>query len=505
MSTNIGNLNATLSLSEWEFTNGLEQSAAAALEFAGKTEGAANRADKAIRGIGKGGGFNGTGAAMAIQQVGFGVQDFASQFETRGLAGGISAVTNNVQMLGAAFGPVGLAVTAVGGALAGILLPKLIESSGLFEDNTKKAKEWGSGLEKTFIMQKKIADFEAQALAGSTEDFDKKAAEAKREIEQHEKQLATLGEQLAIKNKIVEAEEKAKKLADSTSAMDTSLIPDWMNPVKMLETAAGPSKAKAEQAELLELQKKHLNEIQELKQRADMDGVLRPQVAQNEAMRRQQTLELKMLRENEDAERKAIEESAKLKQDLLEKYGTAAEKLAAKQAREMDEAAIKTNGDLVALDQLKAAQEVERKRLGISEKESDLKKLGKDPGMSAGLSLSSSEGISAINRFMQGTSQQSLDMQMLEVEKKQLALMEQQARGAEISSGEQKLLAGEQLEPVLGQAEVIAKLPPDIRQRRGAEFNKDSAEHLRVLKKLLKSNEDILKVSSRTTVRLSGS
>lgn len=74
-------------------------------------------------------GFQG---AMIAQQLGFGLQDFMSQVQNSknavdGLGRGVMAVSNNVQMLGAAWGPMGLAVTAIGGALAGIIIPASIK------------------------------------------------------------------------------------------------------------------------------------------------------------------------------------------------------------------------------------------------------------------------------------------------------------------------------------------------------------------------------------------
>jgi hypothetical protein len=88
-------------------------------------------------------GFQG---AMMAQQLGFGLQDFMSQVSNSknmvdGLGRGIMAVSNNVQMLGSAFGPTGLAVTAIGGALAGIVLPAAIKwlyNTEEIEKETKK-------------------------------------------------------------------------------------------------------------------------------------------------------------------------------------------------------------------------------------------------------------------------------------------------------------------------------------------------------------------------------
>lgn len=84
----------------------------------------------------------GGGAARAAQQLGFGLQDFSSQIMNSkngidGIGRGIMAVSNNVAMLGAAFGPVGMAVTSIGAAVAGILIPKAIE----WYTNTEKQEQ----------------------------------------------------------------------------------------------------------------------------------------------------------------------------------------------------------------------------------------------------------------------------------------------------------------------------------------------------------------------------
>jgi hypothetical protein len=70
--------------------------------------------------------------AMAIQQAGFALQDFNSQMvnaktTAEGFGRGMSAIANNVQMLGMAFGPTGLAITAVGGALLSVAVPALVK------------------------------------------------------------------------------------------------------------------------------------------------------------------------------------------------------------------------------------------------------------------------------------------------------------------------------------------------------------------------------------------
>lgn len=66
-----------------------------------------------------------------IGQVGFAVQDFSSVLGMGGknaLGRALMSTANNVQMLGQAFGPWGMAISSVAGALGAILIPKLFES-----------------------------------------------------------------------------------------------------------------------------------------------------------------------------------------------------------------------------------------------------------------------------------------------------------------------------------------------------------------------------------------
>jgi hypothetical protein len=66
-----------------------------------------------------------------IGQVGFAIQDFSSVLGMGGknaLGRALMSTANNVQMLGQAFGPWGMAISSVAGALGAILIPKLFES-----------------------------------------------------------------------------------------------------------------------------------------------------------------------------------------------------------------------------------------------------------------------------------------------------------------------------------------------------------------------------------------
>lgn len=113
------------------------------------------------RGGGGGGGAN-TKAGQskfyalggAVGQASFAVQDFTSILEMGGknsLGRALMSTTNNVQMLGAAFGPWGLAVSAAAGALATILIPKLFEAD-------KASEKFAEGIDKAVAAQNRLID-----------------------------------------------------------------------------------------------------------------------------------------------------------------------------------------------------------------------------------------------------------------------------------------------------------------------------------------------------------
>jgi len=86
---------------------------------------------------------------QVFQQAGFALQDFMSILQMGGAnaaARAFGGVANNVQMLGAAFGPMGMAVTSVGGALAGILIPALLRSEEATSTLTQRTQDLQTAL-----------------------------------------------------------------------------------------------------------------------------------------------------------------------------------------------------------------------------------------------------------------------------------------------------------------------------------------------------------------------
>lgn len=127
----------------------------------------------------------GAGAGRNIAQIGFAVQDFTSVLEGGGknaLGRALMSTMNNIQMLGAMFGPWGMALTAVGGALGSMLIPKLLEgetaaksfSSSIkdtmksLDDLSTKEASFGSKMigishvDKSSTMKERIADIDAE-------------------------------------------------------------------------------------------------------------------------------------------------------------------------------------------------------------------------------------------------------------------------------------------------------------------------------------------------------
>lgn len=113
----------------------------------------------------------------SVAQVGFAVQDFASVFSMggdRALSRAMLSTLNNVQMLGAAFGGWGLAITSAAGAIGAILLPKIFDmldgAKGLSEEFAKLKKtteEWAKVSGERAAFRATIDDMEHKEDAAS--------------------------------------------------------------------------------------------------------------------------------------------------------------------------------------------------------------------------------------------------------------------------------------------------------------------------------------------------
>lgn len=393
MGTNVGSLNATLSLSAFEFQNGLKQSETAAMQFAETTEVASKKAAASLGGIANGSAIR--GGARALQQVGFGIQDFSSQLETRGIGGAISAVSNNVQMLGAAFGPVGLAVSAVGGALAGILLPKLLESTGWFGKSKEALSEY----------RKELDDFYGA--------FRDQSAEKESFIGQPPEALE---KELSKKRKLY-----AQYNSEVIALNATQAQMEAAGETEMANEAYKKALATAKQRDKVQTEGKAL-------------AAARPEIEAANAERERKKESAAREKEYLASIKTGHDELNKLKTSGLEKYGTESEKLASKQLREMDELKSKTK-DLSgtekdqAISAMMAQQEVEKQKLSIKEEKDRLNEMGTAAKGSAGVDRASAEGVQAINRAMSGTrSEQDVAKMSLKTQEASLKKLEEIAR-----------------------------------------------------------------------------
>lgn len=101
------------------------------------------------------------GGARSFAQLGFAAQDFASVLSMGGpnaLGRALLGTTNNIQVLGTAFGPLGRAITSVAGALATFLIPALLKSSSGME-------ELGKAADKTLEKLDKLASKESGSFS----------------------------------------------------------------------------------------------------------------------------------------------------------------------------------------------------------------------------------------------------------------------------------------------------------------------------------------------------
>lgn len=162
------------------------------------------------RGSGRWGGAVGRG----IAQLGFAGQDFASVLEGGGknaLSRALMSTMNNVQMLGAAFGPWGLALTAIGGTLGALVIPKLFNVEEAFSSLGSASERAVMNLEK---FQERITTMLTfGAKVGELDSPDK--ADALRKDVALEKDIAAARakkstEALALADKQLAEDEKAR-------------------------------------------------------------------------------------------------------------------------------------------------------------------------------------------------------------------------------------------------------------------------------------------------------
>lgn len=150
-----------------------------------RAEAAAQRSGAAI------GGALSAGVGRGVQNVGFMIQDFSSIMMNGGansLGRAIGAISNNVQMLGAGLGPWGAAVSAVGGALAGILIPAIIKANDELDGYAKQVEDAIAATDKMADRMKRGIEFEQQLrdLQNNGTEKDVQAAQKKTQNEQEQ-------------------------------------------------------------------------------------------------------------------------------------------------------------------------------------------------------------------------------------------------------------------------------------------------------------------------------
>lgn len=329
--------------------------------------------------------------AMAIQQMGFAVQDFSSQMVNAkttadGLGRGIMAVSNNVQMLGAAFGPTGLAVTAIGGAIAGVVLPPMIRwvyQAEILKEEMAEAKDQAREYAEELRRAQETKDTKTTSLPGmTTKEFEAMRTQRKNslrtEIEQTQAELQS-------QNAIIERE-KRKRDANLRRSAYGSLIAGAFTGNTGAQTEAEAKRDELRQQ--LDDQKAHY---------AAVDNVSREtkdKLAEND---------YEVDRKRRDMERKAAE-------DRLAQYDRDRE-----HEREFNDWAID--------EKIKTEN---KKQAAISENLDNLKKLDQTPnGSSAANIRGTGAAVSAINRAIAGTNSEESDR------KKQIRIAEEQLKSSQ--------------------------------------------------------------------------
>lgn len=110
-STNIGNLNVRLTLTADQFAAAMQTAGGQVRVFAKNVQAQAEQTQIASNSL-----FHFSSRAqhfgMLLPALAQGIADASSQFGTRGLGGALQAAANNIQVMGAAFGPLGLAISS---------------------------------------------------------------------------------------------------------------------------------------------------------------------------------------------------------------------------------------------------------------------------------------------------------------------------------------------------------------------------------------------------------
>ena len=429
MSTNVGSLNCSLSLSAYEFQQGLARSETAALEFADVVSTQSARADVALGRVGKSAGK--TNIAGAVSQVGYLVQDFSSQID-RGIGPAIGAITNNVQMLGSYFGPVAGATTAIGAAVAGVILPSAIEWLMNTKQLAKEAEEAADQFNRFVALRKDVAALET--LGGA----EKERKDLEQQIEINEKLKKSVADRIVMEQDTLSV---LKKQNDARFiGIRNSAIGD-INFGGVLDWAVG-NEDHIRAVRVGELTKS-LKKERETYEKMFAEGV-----AAHDKLNAIGPNSLAGAKEEEVKKSaefdKHFDESAKRQKDMwaaeadikkkgLNEFGSATQNAQAKiEAERLHLVKLGISAESAA--RFEAQSKVALKMAEITDQEKKISEMGAAAGMSAGVVRSSSAGVTAINRAMAGTnSEQSIAKESLKVQKDSLIELKKAARVTMVS------------------------------------------------------------------------
>ena len=403
-----------MSLAAFEMAHGLKMSETAAREFANTAEVQSKRAATALETAAKKSKMPGM-----FTQAGFAIQDFSSQLETRGLSGAIGAVTNNVQMLGMAFGPVGAAVTAIGAGIGGIVLPRMIDWISQTKSINEEIQAVNEKFDDNLNMRREIATLEVKGGAiRERQNWEDQLAVA-------EKLKAETGRALQVQiNQLAFLKKERNALVQFASHEFLGMKIEWAN----------DSIGARNFDNMIEKQKKIIEHTEQafgkvLREQTHAAEKLRLIEPGTEAAKKDDWNEqVKLFDEGVKRQREMFEAERTLKKRILEEYGTESEKLESRLANERARHTL-LNVNKEAMQRLDAIHAVERKRLAITEAEDKVAKMGSLNQSSAGAERQSVEGVRAINRAVAGnSSEQSLMKESIKTLKDQLKELQTIAR-----------------------------------------------------------------------------
>jgi hypothetical protein len=305
MATNVGNLNIRLGMS----TDKLNTDVNAAVGSVNRLDSAFNRST-ALNPRGSTRADNnmnnrGFVGAQAIQQSAFAMQDFTSQFMNAkttvdGLGRGVMAMSNNVQMLGAAFGPTALAVTAIGGAITAVVIPGMIRWLDLSKEATKEADRLAMAMERQ-------ADLMGKMRAARGEGGLTQLESERRTIRETEESLKFLN------GRIADASNKINEASNRDIEAHRRMVAEWDVPGRFRAglnqmfggTGVAESQATANAKKELDLLRESIREreliLAEAREREKkIEKEFGPQIRQQEERRKQREAwesELESLRE----------------------------------------------------------------------------------------------------------------------------------------------------------------------------------------------------------------